>query len=1644
MIDAPSISISKTADFCRNFPQEPQATLTREALFQYVAQLFSASSKMILIEGEPLSGKSEFLAEYMRRNPLNAVGVFLSAGENYFYTPEYVKLVLGEQIHWLVNGVQANFETVEDSVFTRLLLQLQKRGKHNPITFVIDGLGELNASSDGKITKEILKLFPFSQTEFRFLISGSEVVLGSLELDRYKPKDAPLLPINTDEAILYFPDIDVGEVKQIRHFCRGVIGEMARFRDLLSSGVPITSLLDEKEGTLKKLLDFEWNLIPDEPGLSNLLGYVIFSARPLTTLRLSSLCHLNVEQLEQLISKCHFLEIDPAFNIVSIKSDAEKRFLREKLNGIKSQVIESFIAEHLKNPDGDDAVRDLPSQLMTAGHHGDLINRLDNAHFVRLLESERSLRVLKKHSVMGLAASRQLKNENAETRFALVNSVITGLTFSVGTKNEIEARLKLGEKECGVALALAAPTIEERLQLLATAAKAFRAAKLLVPVELKSQLRELIDQVDFLFLGNLASDIACDLVLVDFRMAMDVFEKGAKEREREQEKSSGNTDILVQEAPVARQEVDHADEKTLGKMQSRLSDYHQQRFADAVATLVERTSAENILNSLDELEEKHRLFVLKQWLNRRKKSKDAWKIADYAIDLMLKDLSRPPRLQDFREIAVAFPHIKEKVHLGRLVKRVEVQISTQLALGTTVESVRLEMLLLRAKYLDETSDCELAFVELFMKIHEISEVSVRATCWSWMLYALQKLPDPNALEGRTSVVSEITLKLIESIEELLESSADHYQTARSAIYALARANPELAIQLVAKLNTQIRRDKAFATLASELVSAKAYTLNSNLLIQCVKRIEAPDEREDCIMRCLLSIAIDLERNPIPKIDSGVLSLWRSIGVANRKFAAAVSTYRIMKVLPENTLELAKLEKDLKELWPDIMVDWVRTDFGYGLVRDLADANRDLALDWLASVSKDRQATRIPSRVISNALFLTLKLATASYAVIAPVKCEIDDLEFARIAALIQSIPVPEHVMILWCELGITLHYRGKDSLAKMVAEHFVQPILHQNYSNNRLVLDRIIQISAPFLYLVHPPSASILLEKIGDMHQKDDARLNICKTIFRKRPMSEAYEGGDNPAYDLDGNEVASIIHIVKEMHLDSSILEVINDLCTSLTHKKNNAKIRRTQVHDFLNSLDEIIDEKLPDMRNIQHSGYKTAAQAFVLRARAILEHVLPNRWERLYENAQAIPNVADRVVVMTIVGACAKGRGPFCDPKWFNSVKAEIPKIPSNFDRIDRYSWVAQIMEPVDKQQSVILLKEAMSLSNHLDEGVSGIEKQKNILDIAATIDPTLVDKIIDLIDADEAKAPVKDLHTSRLKLVDMRKELAADPSVIDMNEIEIEELAEICDKNYARLSGGRILPRPVEEFEKLLSIASDVAMPVAFPIWNWSIANAARKTGSRSNGEKFLQNVFEGACHAAELTLALIGKSKQQFAAVDDTIGGLIKPGERDAVFEKIRAWAAGQDGKVIRISDPFFGPGDLEVLHAIAEVAPNAQVRILTSRKHLKDVIKDRLFDDVFREAWNELCELSPPRTEVVVIALGNEGMHPVHDRWIFSDASGLRLGGSTNSMGFIRVSEISCMDEDVARQKCVVIDELLNRQKREWYGEKLQATSFDLD
>lgn len=1637
-------SVVSAHDFCRNFPEKPLKPVARDNVYDHINKIFIEVSKFILLEGPTLSGKSEFAAGFMRRHPDTSVGAFLLPGDAYFYSPEYARLVLAEQMHWLINQSAANYEAVDESLYTKLLHQLQKIAKRKPITFIIDGLAS-PGQPEHRMNQEILALLPHSQPDFRFLISGPPAFEEQLRKINSSLKVVTLIELAKEETVEFFSDVPHlthKDIADIRKFCAGSIGQMSKFKSILSNcKMSVEDILADRVGGLDDLMEIEWRSLSTDENMTRLLAFLCFANRQVMLSQLATMAELADEEVDQLLSKCAFVDIDSTSKYCSIRSTTQRNFLQKKLLYLESKIQDNYLKDLLKDPESIEAIRYLPAQLMKTGHYEDLIRRLDVKHFCKLLTSQRSLRALKANSDLGLSASKKLSDEASLTRFSISGSVISGLTFSVGSRSRIEALIRLGVIDDALDLAFSSPTNEERLQLLATTAKALYDERLLIPNEIKAEIKRLGELVSANDLGPLAIDIACDLIVIDLEAAVDLFNK-ANSLSKEGEKTNANATPEQKPRSALDSEVS---EGPIRKLELRVSQKHHQRFAEALGRIVDRTSSDQIITRLNQsVDTSGELMFLSEWLSRRKKESDAWKIANLALDLMLKDLSRSPRVEDLRAVAVVLPYIEIPDETDKLIKRIEVLVETDLFLGASVESVRLQMLLQRAKYRYAPAEVELSILELFIKVEALEDVSMQVTCLSWILYSLQQFEDTKKLEAKTSLLSQTTTALLAGIEKLLVSSAEHFIAVRSSIFALAKVDVKVALDLAGRLNTEERRDLAFSALAGELFKDPAFIKEPSALFQCIDKISDENKKSIVIIAGLYQISELIRKKTISTCNLGLVFIWKKLRVANYKFQGAISALQILMQSGATQPVIQELKDQLELVWPTIQVDWVRYDLGYSLVRDTARLDKDFAQYWLKKVNTEEQTQHAPSERYAEVLRLIADLVVRSYSYLASDATDTESAEFRKVSSIISAVPIPQDRIILWSDFGTRLFYFNKKDLSKKICTSYVEPMLTDSFENNEFVKELMIAEAAPFLYLIHQAAALFQVDKIQGKARRDAAIAEICYGLLKKRSASDVYKTPDNDEYDLDAVTAVSLISLSCKISTDWILFNLIKVIAATLVAKRNDSRIRRTQVVDFLSSLTNLIKTNLPDLNNITHNGFKIASLAQIYRARGICgSQVSVAEWKNLYDEARAISNVADKGVVTAFVAVAAKTKMVSINADWLVAVKVDTHQIPTMVDKIDRFVWLAEILESSDKNQALALAQSGMELSKLLDKEVDAYARQKKILDLVFNIDPDLVDKYIDLADNDPARKYNKLALENRIKLKKLQREAAEGPCDIKFSDQSGEDIAELCMRNLAALNANRIIPRPIEEFNELALRGAVLTISDAYSIWCWIIENAIKKSAQGGKAEKVVENLFAASLNSGSLLLSMLGGADNVLQGMRFSSEGLVRPGDRDAVIEVIVQWARNNNGSEILISDPFFGPADVDFLLSIANAAPDSPLKVLTSKKHLKKQVTNFSFEDAFVDAWRTLCDVSPLDAQVAVIGINVEGDHPIHDRWLITEQSGLRLGTSANSIGHLRISEISHIDASVAASRFAITNDFILRRTKVWEGSKISLTTFDI-
>jgi len=133
--------------------------------------------------------------------------------------------------------------------------------------------------------------------QFRFLISGDLVYLGSLITKPFEAKSYPLTEFGIEETASFFAGESVAatQLKEIRALCGGSPGRMASIARSIRFGVNVRQVIDEIPTNRPEFFSIDWKQVPDaDEDLKRILAVLALDAKARRDFANQS--HLDPEQ----------------------------------------------------------------------------------------------------------------------------------------------------------------------------------------------------------------------------------------------------------------------------------------------------------------------------------------------------------------------------------------------------------------------------------------------------------------------------------------------------------------------------------------------------------------------------------------------------------------------------------------------------------------------------------------------------------------------------------------------------------------------------------------------------------------------------------------------------------------------------------------------------------------------------------------------------------------------------------------------------------------------------------------------------------------------------------------------------------------------------------------------------------------------------------------------------------------------------------------------------------------------------------------------------------------------------------------------------------------------------------------------------
>lgn len=1619
-----------------HFPEVSEEAIPRTHQLHAIIDALSAAVPIIFLEGEALDGATWALAQFCLLKPEQTFSLFITPASKLTYSVDYLRLVLAEQFNMCLNSTGLQGETITRSEYDSLRVRLLRRFKTTPIYFVLDGLHQIPEEDTAVISQIFSELLPMGFPQCRFIITGREQQFKQF-LHKTQSKYFALHRFNLSETKQFLKVFVSSEsdCERIYSLCRnGSPGLLAVVKRLLQNGADLEDLLRHRP---EKYLDFvrlEFESLSGMPPQQQLLlANLAFAKVQQSKTDLSEMAGVPTEEIDALVSNCSFLKTTETGRIEYV-SETHRTLASKMLERYRNQAHEQQLKLLESRPNSDMALRFMPVYLETLNRKEALFDLLSrNEHYGSLLERTQSFTALRTQAALAAKAALEMQRVNEVFRFSLQRSIFFSAGSAAGDSSRVRALVALGKTDAALALASTEKTKEDRLALLCTYARLFTERHGKPELPLLEYISKLIADVDFSEMGDHAMQIAADVLMFDADAAIGIIESAVK-----------GEALAVRDAAFAQLSMSaslrRSSAKGDDKVRSQITDESLQKIAHSFELLARRLDTSSLKSLMVKMPAEHQIHFLRTFVSIKRNESNILDLVDLGIDTIIREPSYIPRARDLADLCAPFIHeIADKERLKALIDRVDSQVGLVAKTAQSRDLTLLQMRLANGQYQFDRPGARERITAAYYATMDVKTPEVRLECLAVMLGAVGRLDADGELEAKDGLREVIKKDLDEVVDVMLAGAGDHLAAVLPVLKVLAADDCVAALRLAERLNVQARRESAYENVA-RIIATQPFSADRLIALKAaLSNIHAVDHRSRATVALLGSLDTNADKCAWLKSLDGLrdyclrgfqLSAWdcwmfkesASCGVA---YEVELFIERTNEAIARNAsvIEEAKLHFNAAEV----------------LAKSAPDKAQRFYADGLRVSQSHPLATQSRSRLFE----LCLSLVGRSMASLA--RCQmLKEEDINRYLVLVGGLPgLVARVRVL-AEFAERLWCARRSDLLERVVNQSLRPQLAEARSAHRSIGRLTLRIAFPSLCAAHQKHALEWAEELQrDAADADaDAAMHATALLKVRHLALQDPEVGSKSDYSkMRSEDVLDVIELIGRMSVDSTIYNTVRLLVDAITDSRNKNKFTTTQKADWASRLISIVEQRLPDPKNIQHRGYVLVCKAAIFS----LVDTSWSQWDGLIAQVTDVPNIADRAFILTALAVALPKKFASHRKNLLERATKEIDSIPSPLDRLSHMQGYAEEVHAADATASVKeTLKAAMKLSLKLDEVARVSRHRRELIDLADQIDPALANELVEMVDDDPARVELKREAKRVSQLGKTKRALANATTSDEADECDLDLLPPAAWKNLGALLANRLESKPTDVMLQVVNKVAGGTLDQAYPVLCWHLANLERKYVQAQDIRTHLVPHCESVLLATELTASLLRRlsgSPPDVVEEPGDDGMVVRRRSRQEAVAFLQSWLQQNAADEIIICDPYFETKDIALLRICLATAPGSSVRVLASKNHLES--KGELAAEAFQVAWKEQSDQEPPETEVIACAYTEEKTKQViHDRWLLTGDAGLRLGTSFNSLGENKLSEISVLDVGRVRDLNNQLGRYLKRQ-RVVDGAKVQYVTFTL-
>ncbi|OLV16868.1 ATP-binding protein [Deinococcus marmoris] len=1633
-----------TCVICPTFPRNRIGEINRANLVDLAHVMLQSSADILLLEGESGVGKTYLIKQYAEKYFPQCISLFASLTSRMTFDIEFLQLSLYQQAYFLLHE-RPCIDLPEHEELERLLrpvlakLNSKSNFKQKSVHILLDGFSDIELEVPGYFDKLLTDVLPFGLKNFKFIISGTENLLDAKHGRLCSIKTLTIPGFSPDETLKFLTTHGLSQDSALRihDMSRGLPGNIENIVRALGEDINLDDLFNMESGKMPDFMDIEWKSTDlDDELIRNSLSLLAYSNIDLDIKTLASLLKTDELNLREKMSKVSLVSIDKH---IQFTSNSQRLMAMERLKNYKSIAIGQLIDLISSNKHSKDALEHLPGYYREIGRHKDVLELIDAAHYSELLQSKSSLSPLQKRADFVFETAIEMGNIIDIARFSMQKSAINFVQTADLLLSEVNARLALKDYGSSIEIARSCSAIEVRLRLLSSISKSMIEDDRQIEAELKQEIETLIELLNIDRIDEWLLEIASDLVWVSPDLALKLLGRGKKDDD-----SRDEFDWALARLSFEAKLDDSLQSKNVSLISDTEKSSPADRFFGTMSLYFEKISADEIILRIKSFDPTNRIFFLRNWARFNEFNPDAIDLIIYGIGLCIKEASYTPKTRDFRELTSPLITKGDQAKTLHVIRQIDGQASLIERLGASEEYVRLQSNLCRAELHFDISASIQRALRLKDYVWAVTDLSARMECLSWLvnlLYIVHSITSSSDIKVK---LNEVEDELTRNIDILFCNTADHYSIAQGAISALAKTGSETALIVALRLNLVSRRTQALidiALIASETPDKYNLADISNI-ISLIEQIHLKEGAFEKVLNKLAEAKIVYKNFNLAAIHS----LMQHIDLFDGEMYRHNCYISILILLsgdePEYPESLKKsIKSKIEASYAKITDQSCSIRLALKATASLAKYDRPFAEDFMEKAEKSREGTSLFAEDAVSSYGDCIRLSILAFGGIIS-KSNYSDAEFSQLMDLIDRIPSLYNQISQYTDLYLELKRRDSLNIANKVMNS-INNLLPQLRKSDLLLYQYAVAYSAPALFANHQDTCFYHLDHL-QIDIRDDALSNIAFNILYKIPRYMPLDEKSVPTA-LSFEDLSDLCKVLEELKKDSRIYQLIDDIAKVMDPRQTSLRLTQNHKAELIRRIRAVIDKSLPDNRNIQHDGYKILALLSLFR----IDPEIKNNLNQYLNNVKNIDNASDRVYInCEVLERLASGKADIKN-RIIVDIELDLRLIPAGIDRLQRLVRFGDVLSNFDYSKAKLVLKSAMEKSVEIEDAPDIVNLRKRIIDVAHSIDKDYAASLADFIDDDPARTSMKSELKKKVRELDTQNKIINKKGEKINEERDIKALPNIAWRQLGKLNASRVPTLKPDDMKLRFEEASELGIDRAFPVYTWLIQNFIRRFEGTNKTFDILRPLFISCMSSAELLYSIYGNSFEKITQITrsrigpSTLGSLlVQPGQRDEAIKFLKTWLEDNLSQTLLISDPYFGPEELELLRLVVEINPTCVIRILTSRKHLQQEKIVLPYDETFSNYWrNHIMEFEMLDTKIVVADVEGSSGSPIHDRWYITENAGLKLGTSYNSLGISSISGLNVMDSEEHAQNTAALEQFIIREIRVHEGKRIKYTSF---